>query len=57
MTEYFERNEHAIVTTRSGRTFEAVWTLAPGIDYFWNPVEDIDVNYMIDPVVSARRLS
>jgi hypothetical protein len=51
-----EEGDIAIVTTKSGRRFVAVWTLAPGIDYFWHPVihgtapsalKDPDVGFVV----------
>lgn len=36
--EHPTEGDIAVVTTRSGVKYVATYTLAPGIDYFWNPV-------------------
>jgi hypothetical protein len=33
-----EEGDIAVVRTKSGRRYVGIYTLAPGIDYFWNPV-------------------
>lgn len=55
--DQWEEGDEAIVTTRSGHTFKARFTLAPGIDYFWNPVvESVQTNYLADPIMTAKRI-
>ena len=35
----WEVGQRAVVTTRSGRRYLATYEYAPGIDFFWSPVE------------------
>ena len=43
----------AVVTTQSGKQYVGVWTLAPGIDYFWRRlVSKPKINSLVDPDVS-----
>lgn len=45
-----EEGDIAIVTTVKGRQYVGVYTLAPGIDYFWNAVvKGTAPNPLIDP--------
>lgn len=47
----------AIVTTESGRRFAAIYTLAPGIDYFWaSVVPGTAPSMLVDPDVSFEIL-
>jgi hypothetical protein len=42
----------AIVTTKSGKQYVGVWSLAPGIEYFWcRVVRKPKINSLIDPDV------
>lgn len=52
----FPEGTEAIVTTRSGIKFRAVWSLAPGIDYWWMPVEAVEglQSAFLDPEVSIE---
>lgn len=56
----YEEGDIAIVTTKKGRRFVAKYTLAPGIDYYWNPVlgreglESIFVDPEVDVEVIGR---
>jgi hypothetical protein len=48
-----QEGDIALVTTRSGKQYVGVWTLAPGIDYFWSRVTNKPkINSLIDPDVS-----
>lgn len=47
-----EEGDIAIVTTRSGYRYVGVYTLAPGIDYFWaSAIKDDHKanNQLVDP--------
>lgn len=52
----FPEGTEAIVTTRSGIEFRAVWSLAPGIGFWWMPVESVEglQSYFLDPEVSIE---
>ena len=47
-----QEGDIAIVTTKSGKQYVGVWTLAPGIDYFWRRlVPKPKINSLVDPDV------
>lgn len=51
----FTEGDIAVVTKESGKQFVGVYTLAPGIDYYWKPViEGTGGNALLDPDVSAE---
>lgn len=45
-----------VVTTKSGYTYLAQWTLAPGIDYYWRPLPGFKppFSWFLDPEVETR---
>ena len=48
----YKPNTVARITTRSGAVYVAKWTLAPGIDWFWNPLPlpgQPTINHWADP--------
>lgn len=52
----YELGDIAIVTTKKGRKFLAVYTLAPGIDTYWRPIwkPEILESALADPEVSIE---
>jgi hypothetical protein len=53
--DMWNEGDYAMVTTRSGVEHIAVYTLAPGIDYYWRSLLKPQKNGLTDPDVSARR--
>lgn len=55
MKNVYEEGDIAIVTTESGHRYVGVYTLATGIDYFWNPViKGTGTNQFTDPDKSVE---
>ncbi len=50
MRVVYDEGDIAIVTTESGHKYVGIYTLAPGIDYFWSPIiEGTGTNQFTDP--------
>ncbi len=54
MKNEIELGSIALVTKKSGYQYVGIWSLAPGIDYYWSPVVPATrgLHHITDPDVS-----